>query len=407
MEDGISRERDGILSSLLRFIAVAGLIAYLPGVVAGVVERLWLIVVVDTVAYAAVVAVALSARASLTVKLSVLVVASLATGSVVLVMTGPLGAGYLWFVAAVVMSALFGDRRVVAITIGLTAAIMSAWIAALASGVDGHGATPATVVIIAGSLLLICLALSMVIRRLLDVISAALSEKARLADSLALELRRSNEVRVQLEANLTVKVALLMELQHRVRNNLQSVLSLLSLDDDSGEGGLSDAIRRIRALSIANDVFLSDPDKGLVEARSLVRAVAQAAAENERDEYCGIGSLGDESLELDPQTASLVAVLVSDVVAGLARRGGVPDVGVEVSDGRLRVRLRLRGATGGDGALAVLYESVAHSRIARGAAPDVSLSIRDPADGTGACIYLEAGPGLSADQARVPRGLGQ
>jgi len=392
VEDGISRERDEILSSLLRFLTVAGMVAYLPGAVAAIVERLWLIVVVDTAAYAAVAFVAFSPRANQTVKLAVLVVASLAMGSVVLVMTGPLGAGYLWFVAAVVMSALFGDRRVAAITVGLTVAIMSAWIAALASGADGHGATPSTVVIITGSLLLICMALSMVIRRLLDAISAALSEKARLADSLALELRRSNEIRGQLEANLSVKVALLMELQHRVRNNLQSVLSLLSLDDDSGERGLSDAIRRIRALSIANDVFLSDPDKGLVEARSLVRAVAQTAAEDERDEYCGIGSLGDEPLGLDPQTASIVAVLVSDLVAGLARRGGVPDVGVEVRDGRLRVRLRLRDGPVRDGALAALYESIAHSRIARGAAPEVALSWRDQADGCGACIYLEVGP---------------
>lgn len=392
MEDGISRERDEILSSLLRFLAVAGLIAYLPGVVVGVVERLWLVVAVDTAAYAAVVAVAFSARANLTIKLAVLVVASLATGAVVLVMTGPLGAGYIWFIAAVVMSALFGDKRVVVTTIGLVAAIMSVWIAALAGGAEGHGATPVTVVIIASSLLLVSMALSMVIRRLIEAISATLTEKAGLAESLADELRRSNDIRGQLEANLTVKVSLLKELQHRVRNNLQTVLSLLSLDDGSAEDRPSDAVRRIRALSIANDLFLSDPDRGLVEARSLVRAVAQMAAEHERDEYCGIESVGEGSLDLDPQTASLVAVLVSDVVAGLAKRGGVPDVGVEVCDGRLRVRLRRRDATGGDGALAALYESVAHSRIAWGAAPDVALSFRDPADGIGECIYLEAGP---------------
>jgi len=327
VEDGISRERDEILSSLLRFLAVAGLIAYLPGVVAGVVERLWLVVAVDTAAYAAVVAVALSARANHTAKLAVLVVASLATGAVVLVMTGPLGAGYIWFVAAVVMSALFGDMRVVVTTIGLVAAIMSVWIAALAGGAEGHGATPVTVVIIASSLLLVSMALSMVIRRLLEAISATLAEKAGLADSLAEELRRSNDIRGQLEANLTVKVSLLKELQHRVRNNLQTVLSLLSLDDGSAEDRPSDAVRRIRALSIANDVFLSDPDRGLVEARSLVRAVAQMAAEHERDEYCGIESVGDEPLELDSQTASMVAVLVSDLVAGLVRSGGVPLVG--------------------------------------------------------------------------------
>lgn len=392
MEDGISRERDEILTSLLRFIAIAGLMAYLPGVVAGVAERLWLIVAVDTAAYGTVVFAAFNARTDHTVKLAVLVIASLATGSVVLVMTGPLGAGYLWFVAAVVMSALFGDKRIVTITIGLTAAIMAAWIAALAGGADGRGATPMTVVIITGSLILICMALSMVIRRLLEAVSVALSEKARLADSLAEELDRSNDIRGKLEANLIEKVALLKELQHRVRNNLQTVLSLLSLDDGSAEDGPSEAIRRIRALSIANDVFLSDPDRGLVEARSLVRAVAQMAAEDEGDEYCGIETVGDEPLELDSQTASMVAVLVSDIVAGLVRDGGAPVVGVEVLDGRLRVRLGRRGADGEDAALAGLYLSVAESRMARGAAPDVALSFSGAADGTGECIYLEAGP---------------
>ncbi len=389
VEDGISRERDELLSSLLRFLAVAGLIAYLPGVVAGVVERLWLVVAVDTAAYAAVISVAFSSRSSHTAKLAVLVVASLATGAVVLVMTGPLGAGYIWFVAAVVMSALFGDGRVVNITIGLTAAIMSAWIAALAGGAEGHGATPVTVVIIAGSLLLICMALSMVIRRLLESISAAFAEKAGLAESLAEELRRSIDIRGQLETNLTVKVSLLKELQHRVRNNLQTVISLLSLDDGSAEDRPSDAIRRIRALSIANDVFLSDPDRGLVEARSLVRAVAQMAADDERAEYCGIESVGDEPLELDSQTASMVAVLVSDLVAGLVRDGGVPLVGVDVIGGRLRVCLSRRDADREDAALAGLYRSVAESRMARGAAPDVRIELRREPGSCGR-ICLEA-----------------
>ncbi|PKL24736.1 MAG: hypothetical protein CVV47_09900 [Spirochaetae bacterium HGW-Spirochaetae-3] len=391
MERIILGEREELLSKLIRFVSAVGLLAYLPGVIAGVVERLWAVVAVDTVAYAAVLAVAFSPRSSPNAKLTVLVLASLGTGAVVLVTTGPLGAGYIWFLAAVVLSALFGDGRVVATTIGLTAAIMTAWAAAILFGAEGHGATPFNVLIISGSLLLISLSLSMVIRKLLDDLSAALAQKVLLADDLAEELRRSIEVRGRLETNLGEKVVLLRELQHRVRNNMQAVLSLLSIDEGAGERGLSDAIRRIRAISVTNDVFLSDPDMGLVDSRALVRAIAQMAAEAERDEYCGIESIGDDAIELDQQTASIVAVLISDLVAGLVRVGGVPDVRVDGSGSYLRVRFRSRDAESGGRALAELYESVSGSRMAKGAKPDVMLELSEMPDGSGASIYLEAG----------------
>jgi len=341
-------------------------------------------------AYAFVVVAAFAPRMPLTIKLAVLVGASLLVGGVVLAFTGPLGAGYIWFIIAVVLSALFGRTRVVAVTITVTMTIMTAWSLALWQGAEGHGATPATVVVIGASLLIGCLMLASVTRRLLDVLAQALAEREQLAARLSQELEQSNAIRTELKAGLELKESLLRELQHRVRNNLQSVQSLLALDDDDTGGDrtfFDDARRRINALTVTNDLFLSSPDDGRIDGYELVCSIAQHIFDGRNEGFCSVHSVCTAEAYLDTQTAVLVAILVSDLVSKLSYSGP----STIVFEGRARgFRIELHSeAIVEPEYYKAIYEHAAASRIAKSSAPEIGMGTLAIDGERGPGLYLE------------------
>jgi len=384
--------RSGLLSALFRFAAVAGLAAYLPGVIAGAVHGLWAIVIVDTAAYALVVAVALMPRVKPALQLYVLIALSLAVGIIVLVSVGPLGAGYLWILFAMVISALFGNAISISLTVVASLALMALWALALWRGFEGHGATPAVVGIIAGSLLTIGLSLSLVIHRLLRGLSTALDERGRLADTLAAELRLSMAVRDELEATMAAKDELLRELQHRVRNNLQTVMRLLALEGDEGQGGLERARRRVRALAVANDHFLANPE-GPGDAWFIVRAVAQVSGV--RPSFSVREESRAQPLLIDAHAAPLLAIMTSDILNGLDRLGPLAvraDATRESETGESYIDFRVVLEPGlASRGIARVLEELGADRIARSAASE--LYAQAAPEGAGLRLVIRSSPG--------------
>lgn len=386
----LSRERDVVLSSLLRFSAVAAAVAYFPGVIVSLMEGFWGIAIVDTLAYAILLIAAFSSRVPSTIKLMLLVGSSLLVGMVVLVYTGPLGAGYIWLMVAVVVSSLFGLRRLIVATISLTSAFMVAWGLALSLGVDGHGATPLTVLIIGASLIVACLMLAIVTQRLLVGLDSALAERELLASKLASELAQSNTIRAELASSLELKEELLRELQHRVRNNLQAVQSLLSIEEEtecSSVNYIGDNKRRIGALAITNDLFLARPEDGLIDGYELTRSIAQQVFDDRREGVCSVRMQGSAGSVLDPQVSVLVAVLSSDIIANLATTSPL-DI---LFEGRGHgLRLEFRSKSGYD---VVFFETVfrriTSGRIARSCVHEIGIGIISSHDAREGGLYLE------------------
>lgn len=393
----IDSARDRLLARLFRFTALAGIVAYVPGVMAGVEEGLWAIVVIDTVAYVLVAIMAFLPSLRPGARLAAFVAGCLAVGSVVLFTTGPLGAGYLWLLFAMVISALFGRPRAIGLTVLASMAVMALWALILARGGDGKGASPRIVAIIAASLLVIGLALTMIIRRLFDDLSVALGERGRLADSMALELRASMATRDALEEALAGKDELLRELQHRVRNNLQTIMSLLALEgDDGGQAGLDRARRRVRALAVANDHFLSRPDSGMHDAWFLVRAVAQALGV--RATFSTRAGSPTEPLLIDAHAAPVLAIMASDILAGLDRLGPVTvqaDADWAGAKGEAFMDFRVAIEAGvAEPGIALVLEELASDRIARSAASELNASAAP--GGAGVRLVLKGLGGASS-----------
>lgn len=390
MEKTLPQEQEEILVKLLRFMALGGVVAWVPSVWASILHGFTIIAIVDTLGYGLVILAAYNKGFGFNAKLTVLVTASIFIGTVVLYYTGPLGAGYLWLVAAVVLSALFGRTRVVVLSIGISTLVMIFWASAVAFGFDGKGSDPLTIGIIGSNLLLICLSLAIVIRLLVDRLGASIIESRGYATRLAAELADTRRIKQDLEQSMEVKDSLLRELHHRVRNNMQVVQSLLSM---AGSGDpLELAARRVGALAMANDLSLTGHDAPMVHVDSLFRSLV----------YQGTGSSIDGAFQprlmlddskgklarcIDPQLAGLLAIVSSDILSAMKRSGTSASVTLVNGTGCIQAEFRFNSANDVDHHDSLLA-SVVGSSLAAGADPDIRIELLESEAGQGPGLRL-------------------
>ena len=390
MEKTLRLEQEGILVVVLRFLAIAGTIAWIPSVWASLLHGFILVAIIDTFGYGLVILAAYNKSFGFNAKLTVLVAVSILIGAVVLFYTGPLGAGYLWLVAAVVLSALFGRTRVVVLSICVSALVMILWAAALAFGFDGKGNNPLTVGIIGSNLLLICLALAIVIRLLVDRLGASITESRSYANRLVAELAETRKIKQDLEQTMKVKDSLLRELHHRVRNNMQIVQSLLSMDDSGG--AFEPTGRRVGALALTNDLSLTGHDAPRVDVDALFRTLIYQNTENMVEPKPRLQVMLDTMkegliLSIDPQLAGLLAILASDTLFVMNKSGKGVAVRLGAGMDELYAEFRFSQAIDSSQGNSILA-SIAESKLAVGASPDVRMEFLEPEVGQGPGLRL-------------------
>jgi hypothetical protein len=385
-------DKSTILGAMIRFLAVAGVIAFVPSVYAAAREGLWLIVAVDALAYALVIFAAFSAKASFSLRLILLVSLSLIIGMVVLYQTGPFGAGYIWMLSAAVLSALFGKTRIVALVNGISMLFMMIWGLGIYLGwVDKRGAQPFTVVIIASNLLLISAGLSIVIRSLMDKLSYRLGQRDLVGQRLASELEESTRMARQLDATIHEKDAMLRELHHRVKNNLQVVLSIMSMADMNDPNACATVKRRVRALALVNELALSHHDASSVDAGELFRSLAPRIAESSYRSSPAVLVHVHSSIELDPQSAGLAAIIGADILADMYERSKGIRIDIEANAAHARASLRYPYELP-DSMASQCLDRILASPLIRNAAPEVTIELiaRDPEQGPGILLTVQA-----------------
>ena len=243
--DSYDERRDKLLDALLRWMVALGGIAYAPSLFACLADELYVLAAIDTVAYVVLAAIVFSPGTSYRMRLSAAVFTTLVLGAAVLFSTGTEGAGHLWLICSVFIAALFGRLRVVVRTIVLTQVAMLGYGVLSVVEVVDHDATLMSIIAISANLLVISIAMSFITYHLLRYLRAQMSTQE---DTLRL-------------------------LDHRVKNNLQCIESLVAL---SRVGGCdTDTLeRRIRAISAANELLLSQPRKQEVDLGELLRVIA-------------------------------------------------------------------------------------------------------------------------------------
>jgi two-component sensor histidine kinase/CheY-like chemotaxis protein len=170
-------------------------------------------------------------------------------------------------------------------------------------------------------------------------------------------LIRSHETARRLEARVNERGVLLRELNHRVKNNLQTIVSLLNLHTDTAESVvvrrvLRDAGDRIRALAMVHHQLTGHPDLTRLDfgayARELTSTIHCALAPDMRV------AIEVESAELEIEVAIPCGLVLNELLTnafkyGAARPGAVAgDVEVQVvvattESGALRVTVHDAG----------------------------------------------------------------
>ena len=112
--DPLTFWRERILFLICFITAVFGPIALVPSLLLAYSEGLWIVILVDSVAYMAAVTILIARNASFVVRALVICFILYALGACLLFILGPVGAGYIW---------LFGASVLISTFIGLGAAI--------------------------------------------------------------------------------------------------------------------------------------------------------------------------------------------------------------------------------------------------------------------------------------------
>jgi two-component system, sensor histidine kinase PdtaS len=160
----------------------------------------------------------------------------------------------------------------------------------------------------------------------------------------------------RLDRLLVSKDATIREIHHRVKNNLQTISSLLELQSRRVEHGpartaLEEAHRRVRSIALVHEILSRDANeqvsfKEIVEP--LVRVAAQTAlVSDHRVEFDLVGDAGD----LEASTATPLAVVLAEILAnavehafpeGQTQDGEPPKVTMILEDDDKYLHLQVR-----------------------------------------------------------------
>ncbi|MRH28866.1 PAS domain-containing protein [Microbacterium sp. SYP-A9085] len=164
--------------------------------------------------------------------------------------------------------------------------------------------------------------------------------------------RDVTEMRHQ-EQELITKDATIREIHHRVKNNLQTVASLLRIQarrthSDEARDALTQAMRRVSAIAVVHDTLSEglaqnvDFDDVFQRVLKLVAEVAAGANTKARTHTSGtFGTLPSEYAT--PLALALTELVTNAVEHGLAGKEGDVEIATERSDDHLAVRVRDSG----------------------------------------------------------------
>ena len=125
------------------------------------------------------------------------------------------------------------------------------------------------------------------------------------------------------ENTLRQKNVLLKEVHHRVKNNLQLISSIISMEgrrtpDPAASGPLLRLQDRIVGLSLVHRAIYQSDDLGHVDLASLLREIAAQTGDRAADVALDL----EAGLDLDPDRAVPLALLVAEALSNAARHGG-------------------------------------------------------------------------------------
>ncbi len=291
----IRTTRERLLQGLLRVSAIGGLLAYVPSAYLSVVERYWSVLAADSLACVYVIVLALSPGISARTKIASLLVISYLLGLVLLVVTGPFGAGHLFIFAFVLLAALFGRLRGM-VAANALALVTHAGIAVASSlRLVSWPQDTGSVIVISANFILVSLVLSFSTNFLIRGLEASAGEEKKLRIALEMMLR---------------------EIEHRVKNNLQVIASLVNIKSRASEDpgrALTDIRESLLAISVVHQLLYRREAFYLVELSSLLSSLLERLQYLHRDIEFRFEWEGPKA-EMDGDCAVSLGLMVNELI---------------------------------------------------------------------------------------------
>lgn len=141
----------------------------------------------------------------------------------------------------------------------------------------------------------------------------------------------------QVQLDLDVKTALLQEINHRVRNNLASIVGLLSMElmrpePQPAKTVLMNSINRVKSIGQVH-TMLSEDSFGAVDFQSIAEAIVGFVTSSWGSGRAVEVDVDGDPVVLDPKRASSLALVVNELITN-ALKYAFPDEGT----GRVQIR---------------------------------------------------------------------
>jgi GAF domain-containing protein len=150
---------------------------------------------------------------------------------------------------------------------------------------------------------------------------------------------------------LMIKSAMLQEMHHRVRNNLQTISALLAMQlrrldpDGRGAAALRDSVARIQAIAGVHNLLCRE-DVGVTTVDAVVRQIVDSAQVSLATPECPIRfEIRGDAAKVDSREATVLAIVLNELIVnamshGLSLEGG--NVVVETTRGGDEIVVEVR-----------------------------------------------------------------
>jgi two-component sensor histidine kinase len=158
-------------------------------------------------------------------------------------------------------------------------------------------------------------------------------------EGVLLTIRDETEARRQ-DEELRVKVAMIQEIHHRVKNNMQTIASLLRLQSRRAQTqetrrALQEGINRILSVAVIHE-FLAHQDARVINIRDVSLRIINQIREGVLDHEKGIRlDLSGPNIYLSTQPATVCALVINELLQNALEHGYEREVG-----GRVTVNLK-------------------------------------------------------------------
>lgn len=263
--------KNRLVNKSCKIITLFGMIAYIPSVYLSITVNLWTIVIINTLAFTYFIILSFSRKISIKLKKISLVIAPYLLGCILLVYTGPFGAGIIYLFSFSFCTSLFYAKKAVIISnimliITLLSFSLLNYLKILAWDLEFMN-----IIIITCNFILVSVLISVAISWLMTNLEKKINQQERLTQKIRKEVVEKNKL-------LYTKTILMQELQHRVKNNLQLISSLISMQIRRKKSDLS-TLKSIQdqvfSIATVHNTLYINSDVERIELNELLRTIVR------------------------------------------------------------------------------------------------------------------------------------